>query len=89
MGLKAGKSKYARKTATMGDNWKAMNPVMKSHYKSEMDKLAREAGKTGVRASRVTAYETGLDATSADDFKAAVTGKEDKWYDNYVAAMFT
>jgi len=88
MGIKAGKEKYARKTAVMGDNWARMKPIMKRHYKSEMDKRAREVGKPGLLPTREKAYNDGVEAVSADDFRSAVTGKEDKWYDNYVAAMF-
>lgn len=88
MGLKAGKDKYARKTTTMGTNYAAMKDIMKSHYETELNRLAREAGKSRVRASRVSAYKDGVDAVSATDFTSAVTGKEDKWYDNYVAKMF-
>jgi len=88
MGLKAGKDKYARKTSVMGTNYVAMKSVMKSHYETEMDRLAKEAGKSKIKASRLTAYKDGVDAVSATDFTSAVEGKEDKWYDNFVGKMF-
>lgn len=88
MGLKAGKDKYARKTGTMGASYVAMKSVMKSHYETEMDRLAREAGKSKVSPIRLTAYKDGVDAVSAPDFTSSVDGKEDKWYDNYVTKMF-
>lgn len=88
MGLKSGKAKYARKAPTMGAMWEKMKPLAKSNYSLEMDRLAKEAGKTSLDPARKTAYNEGLDAVSASDFGTAVTGKEDKWYNSYVAKMF-
>jgi len=86
--LATGKKKYAAKTATMGPNWAEMKPTMKKHWPSAMADLAKEAGKARVRKTRADAYDDGVDVITAADFTAAVKGKEDKWFDNYVAKMF-
>jgi len=88
MPLSVGKRKYAAKTAVMGDHWAEMKDVMKRHWPAAMNALAKEAGKTKVKDTRVRAYSAGIDAVTADDFEARVRGKETKWYDNYVAKMF-
>lgn len=88
MGLKAGKRKYARKAPVMGAVWVKMKSLAKTNYSSEMDRLAKEAGMTSLDPARKRAYDEGMDAVSEADFTAAVKGKEDKWYNSYVAKMF-
>jgi len=88
MSLARGKKKYATKSKTMGTNWDDAKDRMKKHYPSEMARLAKEAGKTRVKSAREAAYKDMVDVVTAADFAAAVAGKEDKWYDNYVDAMF-
>jgi len=88
MGLKTGKEKYKRKAKIMAERWEDAKSIMPDHYEDAMNELAKEAGKKKVKDDIIDAYKEGIAAIDAKDFEAAVKGKEDKWYDNYVAKMF-
>jgi len=78
------KKKYARKTATMGPNWKkgveGKGPI---YGKGMADFL----GVATIRPARIEAYTAGTGAVSAEDFSAAVRGKEEKWERRLKEAM--
>ena len=82
IGLAQGK--YARKTATMGTNWKRGVTGKGGEY---CKGVADFIGVKSCNKARESAWTSGVDAVSASDFGTAVRGKEDKWARRYREAM--
>lgn len=82
--LALAKKKYARKTATMGENWKKGVTDKADTYAKYM---AEFLGIPAIRGSRKEAWSAGTRDVTAEDFKNAVAGKETKWADKLVGAF--
>lgn len=79
-GLEQGQRKWERKTAGAGGKWKS--------------RVSAEKTAAGLRAIGVTpgpeymaALSAGLSATSADDFQKSISGKGNKWRENYQSGV--
>jgi len=75
--LELAKKKWARKMARAG-------PIWKKHVTGKEDDYAKGMGDflgitVPVTHERVRSWKEGVDDVSAEDFAAAVRGKEDKW----------
>lgn len=76
--LALAKKKYARKMRNAGSKWKRAVTGKGPAYR---EGLARFFGVSpeSIDETRVSAYTAGVEAVSAEDFQAAVSGKEEKW----------
>jgi len=74
--LATAKAKWARKMAVAGPRWKRNVTDKSGAYASGM---ATFLGIPTIATNRVEAWKAGVGAITADDFAAAVRGKEDKW----------
>lgn len=84
MTLVTAKKKYARKTKTMGPNWKkGVTDKVDIYAKAMADFL----GIPAIRASRKDAWASGTKDVTAEDFASAVKGKEEKWARRLVEAF--
>ncbi len=77
MSFETGRAKWARKSGTMGANWKAGT----SGKESELSEGIRRAG-GNPGPQFLAAWREGVGATSAEEFQRKVAGKENKWYEN-------
>ncbi len=79
------KEKWARKmTTTAPDNWKRGVTGKEDAY---CRGVAEFIGVATCNPQRKEAWRLGVAAVSAEDFKAAVAGKEEKWKKRYIEKM--
>jgi hypothetical protein len=80
--IELAKRKWARKVK--GEKWKRGVTGKESDY---CKGVAEFLGVGTCNPERLQAYREGIAAVSADDFDAAVRGKEEKWADRYREKM--
>ena len=83
--LELAKRKWARKMARAGPIWKRRVTDKSDEYAKGMSDFLGIT--VPVTHERVRNWKEGVDAVSADDFAAAVRGKEDKWADRLKEAF--
>jgi hypothetical protein len=81
--LELAKAKWARNTAGKGNKWKSGVSGKSGSY---AEGLSRFAGATAGPTMQGH-YAAGVDAVSAEQFSAAVSGKEGKWADKLREAI--
>lgn len=81
--LEQGRAKWQRKMQRAGSNWKSGVSGKGGAY---AEGLGASVGGP-VSGEIVTAWQQGVDATSADDFQRSVQGKDGKWAENFRRAV--
>jgi hypothetical protein len=76
--------KWGTKMPTKGPTWKKAVTGKESAF---CKGVAEFIGVSTCNPERAEAYRTGVGLVSAEDFAAAVKGKEKKWRERYVEKM--
>ena len=73
--------KWARKTAGKGAVWK--EHTLKGNYAGGIETFT---GRTA-NPEKVSAWKSGVEAVTPEDFESAIRGKETKWKKRYLEVM--